>query len=125
MLSPPRKMTGKKIVPAPHYSAGTMPTPAEPYTLPTPDIGTKERTDTDHAPTFNVICWNDPVSLMEYVTHVFMKIFGWEKTKARKHMLEVRELGKSVLVREGAEKAEFYVHELQKYKLHATMERAE
>ena len=62
---------------------------------------------------------------MAYVTHVFMKLFGWEKEKAQKHMLEVHEKGKSVLVREGAEKAEFYVHELQKYKLQATMERAE
>lgn len=102
-----------------------MPPHAAPSTLPTPDIGTKPRSDTDYSPTFNVICWNDPVNLMEYVTHVFMKIFGWEKAKARKHMLEVHELGKSVLVREGVEKAEFYVHELQKYKLHATMERAE
>ena len=31
----------------------------------------------------------------------------------------------SVLVREGAEKAEFYVHQLQNYKLQATMEPAE
>ena len=100
-----------------------MPLPAAPSTLPTPDTGTKE--NTDFTPSFNVICWNDPVNLMEYVTHVFMKIFGWEKNKAQKHMREVHDLGKSVLVREGAEKAEFYVHELQKYKLHATMERAE
>jgi ATP-dependent Clp protease adapter protein ClpS len=38
-------------------------------------------------------------------------------------MREVHEQGKSVLVRESMEKAEFYVHELQKYTLHATMER--
>jgi len=44
---------------------------------------------------------------------------------AEKHMMEVHEKGKSVLVREGAEKAEFYVHQLQNYKLHATMEPAE
>ena len=40
-------------------------------------------------------------------------------------MLEVHEKGKSVLVRESAEKAEFYVHQLQGYKLQATMEPAE
>ena len=102
-----------------------MPSTSEPATLPVPDIGNETRSADDLAPTYNVICWNDPVNLMTYVTHVFMKIFGWEKTKAEKHMLEVHENGRSLLVREGAEKAEFYVHELQKYQLHATMERAQ
>lgn len=102
-----------------------MPSTAEPATLPRPDIEQGTKPADELAPTYNVICWNDPVNLMTYVTHVFMKIFGWNKEKAQKHMLEVHEKGKSVLVREGAEKAEFYVHELQKYKLHATMERAE
>ena len=102
-----------------------MPSILEPVTIPRPDLEPGTRSDEDLAPTFFVICWNDPVNLMAYVTHVFMKIFGWEKQKAEKHMLEVHEKGKSVLTREGAEKAEFYVHELQKYKLQATMERAE
>ena len=98
---------------------------AEPVTLPDPVIRQKIRPDEDRAPTYHVICWNDPVNLMVYVTHVFMKIFGWNRQKAAKHMKEVHEKGKSVLVREGAEKAEFYVHQLQNYKLHATMESAE
>ena len=100
-----------------------MPTILEPITKPV--IEKKPISDDDLAPTFYVICWNDPVNLMAYVTHVFMKLFGWEKQKAEKHMLEVHEQGKSVLTRKGAEKAEFYVHELQKYKLQATMEPAE
>ena len=102
-----------------------MPTILEPVTMPRPVIEPQSRSDADLAPTFYVIYWNDPVNLMVYVTHVFIKIFGWHKQKAEKHMLEVHEKGKSVLIREGAEKAEFYVHELQKYKLHATMEPAE
>lgn len=93
--------------------------------MPRPVIEPETRSADDLAPTYFVICWNDPVNLMAYVTHVFMKIFGWEKTKAQKHMLEVHEQGKSVLTREGAEKAEFYVHQLQQYKLQATMEPAE
>ncbi len=40
-------------------------------------------------------------------------------------MKQVHNLGKSVLIRESLEKAEHYVHELQKYSLHATMERDE
>lgn len=72
-----------------------------------------------------VICWNDPVNLMPYVTHVFQSVFGWDKTRAERHMREVHEKGKSVLVRETFEKGEFYVHQLQKYSLQATLERDE
>jgi ATP-dependent Clp protease adaptor protein ClpS len=102
-----------------------MPSTLEPITRPKPGTGKKTKSDDDLAPTYYVICWNDPVNLMVYVTHVFMKIFGWNKQKAEKHMMEVHEKGKSLLAREGAEKAEFYVHQLQNYKLHATMEPAE
>ena len=76
----------------------------------------------DLEPGYLVICWNDPVNLMTYVTHVFMKVFGWNKQKAELHMMRVHRQGKSVLTRESLEKAEFYVHQLQKYTLHATME---
>jgi len=102
-----------------------MPSVFEPATVPRPgsEPGTKSRDEL--APTFHVVCWNDPVNLMVYVTHVFMRVFGWNQAKAQKHMLEVHEKGRSVLAREGAEKAEFYVHQLQQYKLQATMEPAE
>ena len=76
-------------------------------------------------PGYLVICWNDPVNFMDYVTHVFQRVFGWPKQKAEFHMLQVHEQGKSVLTRESFEKAEHYVHQLQKYTLHATMERDE
>jgi ATP-dependent Clp protease adaptor protein ClpS len=76
-------------------------------------------------PGYLVICWNDPVNFMDYVTHVFQVVFGWPKQKAEFHMLQVHEQGKSVLARESMEKAEHYVHQLQKYSLHATMERDE
>jgi ATP-dependent Clp protease adaptor protein ClpS len=76
-------------------------------------------------PGYLVICWNDPVNYMEYVTHVFQVVFGWQRKKAEFHMLQVHNLGKSVLTRDSMEKAEHYVHQLQKYTLHATMERDE
>ena len=40
-------------------------------------------------------------------------------------MREVHEKGKSVLVRENFEKAEFYLHQLRKFSLHVTLETAE
>lgn len=97
-----------------------MATIADPVVRPVKKTDPRDKEE----PGYFVICWNDPVNLMTYVTHVFQVIFGWEKKKADKHMLEVHEKGKSVLTQESMEKAEFYVHELQKYHLHATMERA-
>lgn len=89
-----------------------------------------ERTPEDKAresrpPEYLVVCWNDPVNLMPYVTHVFRSVFGWDRVKAERHMREVHEKGKSVLVRERFEKAEFYVHQLRKFSLQATLEIAE
>jgi ATP-dependent Clp protease adaptor protein ClpS len=86
-----------------------------------PEIETEEKSHLE--PGYVVICWNDPVNLMDFVTHVFQTVFGWERRKAKRHMLEVHHQGKSVLTRESLEKAEYYVHQLQKYQLHATMER--
>jgi len=94
-------------------------------TMPAPGIAAATRPREMLGPVYHVVCWNDPVNLMVYVTHVFRQVFGWDETKARKHMLEVHEAGRSVLVSEGAEKAEFYVHRLQQYRLQATMEPAE
>lgn len=97
----------------------------EPLVL--PDVEQENQTKAKDArePGWVVICWNDPVNLMVYVTHVFMTVFGWNKQKAEKHMMQVHQQGKSVLVRESMERAEFYVHQLQGYALHATMEQDE
>jgi len=102
-----------------------MPETAEPITKPevkkTPRTKPKDQLDKGYL----VICWNDPVNLMDYVTHVFQMVFGWNKSRAERHMLEVHNAGKSLLTRETFEKAEHYVHQLQGYGLHATMERDE
>ncbi len=87
----------------------------------TPDQESETRSGLE--PGYLVICWNDPVNFMDYVTHVFQTVFGWPKQKAEFHMLQVHEQGKSVLVREAMERAEHYVHQLQRHHLHATMER--
>ena len=90
-----------------------------------PDIEQEQKTGekTDLESGYLVVCWNDPVNLMDYVTHVFQSVFRWPKARAERHMLQVHNQGKSVLIRETLEKAEHYVHQLQQYSLHATMER--
>jgi ATP-dependent Clp protease adaptor protein ClpS len=88
-----------------------------------PDVG--EQTDPRDSleSGYLVVCWDDPVNLMDYVTHVFQTVFRWNREKAETHMLQVHNQGRSVLVRESLEKAEHYVHQLQNYTLHATLER--
>jgi len=92
-----------------------------------PETEKKEETNPKESldPGYLVICWNDPVNLMDFVTHVFQIVFGWAKAKAERHMLQVHQQGKSLLTRETLEKAEHYVHQLQGYGLHATLEREE
>src|SRR5256712_7295050 len=99
--------------------AETVETPA------LPDVGKEDESEPkdELEPGYLVICWNDPVNLMDYVTHVFQQVFGWNRKKAEFHMLQVHEQGKSILARDSMEKAEHYVHQLQRYTLHATMER--
>lgn len=91
--------------------------------------GVAEKTSTDSRlelePGFLVICWNAPVNLMDYVTHVFQTVFGWTRQTAEYHMLQVHKQGKSVLRRDSFERAEYYVHQLHKYSLQATLEREE
>ncbi|HAV61741.1 MAG TPA: ATP-dependent Clp protease adapter ClpS [Verrucomicrobiales bacterium] len=95
---------------------------AEPLIAPAPTRDEQTDPRDKLEPGYLVICWNDPVNFMQYVTHVFQQVFGWAKERAEKHMLEVHQKGKSVLTRESFEKAEHYVHQLQSYSLHATME---
>ena len=100
-----------------------MPQVVEPLVLPSKREQEKSETKESLEPGYIVICWDDPVNLMDYVTHDFQMVFNWPKGKAEQHMLQVHNTGKSVLVRESMEKAEHYVHQLQRYSLHATMEK--
>ncbi|MEZ5093726.1 ATP-dependent Clp protease adapter ClpS [Nocardioides sp.] len=71
------------------------------------------------------IVWNDPVNLMSYVTFVFCKYFGYDKTKAEKLMLEVHHDGRSVVSAGSREEMERDVQAMHEYGLWATMERNE
>jgi ATP-dependent Clp protease adaptor protein ClpS len=70
-----------------------------------------------------VICWNDPVNLMSYVTFVFQKLFGYSREKANRLMLEVHHAGKAVVSSGAREKAELDVSRLHEHGLWATMQR--
>jgi ATP-dependent Clp protease adaptor protein ClpS len=69
-----------------------------------------------------VIVWNDPINLMQYVTYVFQKLFGYSKEKAHKLMLDVHLKGKAVVSSGPREKAELDVFRLHEHGLWATMQ---
>lgn len=73
---------------------------------------------------WNVIVFNDPINLMSYVTLVFMRVFGYPRTRAERHMLEVHNHGRSLVWSGAREQAEHYVHQLHSYQLLAQMEQA-
>jgi ATP-dependent Clp protease adaptor protein ClpS len=69
------------------------------------------------------IVWNDPINLMSYVTHVFMTVFGYPKSKAEKLMLDVHERGRAVVSSGPRERMELDVSTLHGYGLWATLQR--
>lgn len=90
------------------------------------DVLTEDQTSTEQSldTPWNVVVHNDPINLMEYVTKVFMRLFGFSRAKAEIHMLEVHQKGRSIVWSGAREKAEFFVQQLHTYLLMATMERA-
>jgi ATP-dependent Clp protease adaptor protein ClpS len=90
--------------------------------LPEVEEVTEEKIKDAFARSWNVIVWNDPVNLMTYVVFVFMKVLGFPREKATKHMLEVHEQGKSCVATETREKAELYHQQLQGYGLTVSIE---
>ena len=71
---------------------------------------------------WRVVVLNDPVNLMSYVVMVFKKVFGFDESTARAKMLEVHELGRSIVWSGLREKAEAYVFTLQQWHLTAVLE---
>ena len=84
---------------------------------------TEKRTSLDVP--WNVIVHDDPVNLMQYVTFVLKKIFGYDDKKATTLMMQVHKLGRSIVWSGEREKAEFYVQQLQAHQLKTSLEKAE
>lgn len=83
---------------------------------------TRQKDQTDKP--WNVVVFDDPVNLMEYVTRVIVKVFGYSKAQAEEMMMQVHEQGKSVVWSGGREKAEMYVQQLHTAQLHASLEKS-
>ncbi len=85
------------------------------------DVDTKVRT----ARPWNVIVHDDPVTLMNYVTQVFIDVFQYSSAKARTLMLEVHNSGRSIVWTGARERAELYVSKLQAFHLLTTLEQSD
>lgn len=71
---------------------------------------------------WNVIVWDDPVNLMNYVVYVFKRLFGFTTEEATRKMLEVHVEGRSVVATRPREQAELLAHRLHHYGLWSTIE---
>ena len=112
-----------------HLELRPMPAPAKrpptgvmtaPVTTPVRDPTTEGFVAEDRP--WKVIVWDDPVNLMQYVTFVFRKLFGFSQEKAHRLMLEVHNDGRAVVSSGTKEKAENDVFRLHEHGLWATME---
>jgi ATP-dependent Clp protease adaptor protein ClpS len=94
---------------------------------PGPGVVTEEeqQTETRLSPPWNVVVHDDPINLMVYVTHVFMRIFGYPRPKAETLMLEVHHRGRAVVWTGEREQAELYAVKLHAAHLSATLERVD
>ncbi len=72
---------------------------------------------------WQVVVWNDPVTLMSYVVFVLRRLFGYDVATATRLMLQVHNEGKAVVATEPRERAEVAVAQLHAHGLQATLAR--
>jgi len=71
---------------------------------------------------WQVIVWNDPVNLMDYVVFVLRKLFGHSLEEATRLMLAVHNEGRATVNSGPRERAEMDCYRLHQYGLWATVE---
>lgn len=73
---------------------------------------------------YNVLLWNDPVTLMEVVVRVLRRVFGYDAEKAELLMLKAHQEGKVVVWTGERDRAVRYCLELGTNGLQSTVARA-
>lgn len=87
---------------------------------------TEEETkaSTELASAWNILVFDDPVNLMEYVTKVLQKVFAYPRKQAEDLMLTIHTAGKALVWTGAREPAELYVQQLHGFQLQASLEKA-
>ena len=88
-------------------------------TLPKGEVSISELVDRP----WITIVWDDPVNLMNYVTHVLIKLFGFSKERAHELMMQVHNEGRAVVSSGTREEMERDVQRLHEHGLWATLQR--
>jgi ATP-dependent Clp protease adaptor protein ClpS len=92
--------------------------PTRPDTSGVREVDVLDATD---APWVTIV-WDDPVNLMNYVTYVLQKLFGYSEPHATKLMMQVHTEGKAVVSAGTRESMEVDVTKLHAAGLWATMQ---
>ncbi len=74
---------------------------------------------------WRTIVWNDPVNLMQYVTHVFETYFGFPRPEAERLMLLVHHEGRAVVASGPREEVERHTEAMHEYGLWATSDKGD
>ena len=80
-------------------------------------------TDVDTDRPWQVVVWNDPVNLMDYVVWVLRRLFGHSVEEATRLMLAVHNEGKATVAQGPREQAEMDAYRLHQHGLWATIEK--
>jgi ATP-dependent Clp protease adaptor protein ClpS len=97
-------------------------TPVEaPVEAPVEEPVRRERTAREFG--WNVLVWNDPITLMSYVVLVLRRLFGYDNETATRLMLQVHNEGRAVVATQPREQAEISVTRLHAFGLQATLAR--
>ncbi len=70
---------------------------------------------------WRLVVLDDP-NRMSYVVMVLRRVLGFDETRARKHMLEIHETGRSVVWTGTREQSEAYMFALQQWHLTAIIQ---
>src|SRR3984957_15889619 len=98
----------------------SAPTPTK---APAPAKAPRREESEQHEFGWNVMVWNDPITLMSYVVLVLRRLFGYAHATATKLMLQVHNEGRAVVATQPREQAEVSVVQLHSFGLQATLGR--
>lgn len=98
-----------------------MPASVVPVLSVAPDVVEATEADVETDRPWVTIVWNDPINLMDYVTHVFMTYFGYSEAEATRLMLDVHNEGRAAVSNGSREQMERDVAAMHGYGLWATL----
>lgn len=90
----------------------------------TPDIRESQELQSAPPEPWQVVVWDDPVNLMNYVVRVFRTYFGYSRERATTLMLAVHNEGHAVVASGPRETMEAHARAMHDYGLWATVRKA-